>query len=90
LFGGSVQLQVNCTDAEAEKLARELPSSASKDYGQPFADIFKSVNMDFYKIDPMLFSPAKVVVTNVNTGNSFTGGKLDEVLLNQSFDNSAK
>ncbi len=90
LFGGSVQLQVNCTDAEAEKLARELPSSASKDYGQPFADIFKSVNMDFYKIDPMLFSPAKVIVTNVNTGNNFTGGKLDEVLLNQSFDNSAK
>jgi methenyltetrahydromethanopterin cyclohydrolase len=90
LFGGLVQLQVKCTDVEAEKLARELPSSASKDYGRPFADIFKSVNMDFYKIDPMLFSPAKVVITNVNTGNSFTGGRLDEVLLNQSFDNSVK
>jgi methenyltetrahydromethanopterin cyclohydrolase len=87
LFGGLVQLQVNCSDAEAEKLARELPSSASKDYGRPFADIFKSVNMDFYKIDPMLFSPAKVIVTNINTGNSFTGGALDEALLNQSFSN---
>ncbi|HOY69403.1 MAG TPA: methenyltetrahydromethanopterin cyclohydrolase [Methylotenera sp.] len=85
LFGGNVQLEVKCSDAEAEKLARELPSSASKDYGRPFAEIFKSVNMDFYQIDPMLFSPAKVLITNVETDKKFTAGKLDEALLNQSF-----
>lgn len=85
LFGGFVQLQVKGSDAEAEKLANELPSGASKDYGRPFAEIFKSVNMDFYKIDPMLFSPAKVLVTNLVTGNQYTGGRLDEGLLNQSF-----
>lgn len=85
LFGGFVQLQVKCTDAEAEKLARELPSKSSKDYGKPFAEIFKAVNMDFYKIDPLLFSPAKVRITNVNTGNSFESGELNEALLNQSF-----
>jgi methenyltetrahydromethanopterin cyclohydrolase len=87
LFGGFVQLQVKCTDAEAEKLARELPSNSSKDYGKPFSEIFKSVNMDFYKIDPLLFSPAKVRIINLNTGNSFEGGGLNEVLLNQSFGN---
>ena len=85
LFGGEVQLSVNCSDSEAEQLARTLPSSASNDYGKPFAEIFKAVNMDFYQIDPLLFSPAKVTITNVNTGNSFVGGALDEVLLNQSF-----
>ena len=87
LFGGYVQLQVKCNDAEAEKLANELPSSASKDYGKPFAEIFKSVNMDFYKIDPLLFSPAKVQITNIVTGNVFIGGALDEMLLNTSFTN---
>lgn len=87
LFGGFVQLNVKCSDAEAEKLARELPSSASKDYGRPFAEIFKSVNMDFYQIDPMLFSPAKVLITNIETGKQFTGGRLDEELLNKSFTN---
>ena len=85
LFGGEVTLTVDCTDIEAEKLARELPSSASKDYGRPFADIFKSVNMDFYQIDPLLFSPAKVTIINLNTGNNFMAGALDEALLSKSF-----
>ena len=85
LFGGEVTLTVDCTDIEAEKLARELPSSASKDYGRPFADIFKSVNMDFYQIDPLLFSPAKVTVINLNTGNNFMAGALDKALLSKSF-----
>ena len=86
LFGGFVQLNVKCSDAEAEKLARELPSNSSKDYGKPFAEIFKAVNMDFYQIDPLLFSPAMVNITNLETGNSFVGGELNEVLLNQSFE----
>ena len=85
LFGGLVQLNVQCSDADAEKLAHELPSNSSKDYGKPFAEIFKAVNMDFYQIDPMLFSPAMVNITNLETGNSFVGGELNEALLNQSF-----
>jgi methenyltetrahydromethanopterin cyclohydrolase len=41
--------------------------------------------MDFYKIDPMLFSPAAVTVTAIESGNTFTGGKLDAALIDQSF-----
>ena len=85
LFGGEVSLTVNCSDIEAEQLACHLPSSASKDYGRPFADIFKSVNMDFYQIDPLLFSPAKVNVINFSSGNVFTAGELNEALLYKSF-----
>lgn len=85
LFGGHAHIFVKGSDEAAAKLAQELPSSASRDYGRPFAEVFKSVSMDFYKIDPMLFSPAAVTVTALESGNSFTGGKLDEALLNQSF-----
>lgn len=85
LFGGFVQLFVNTDDAAAEQLATQLPSSASKDYGRPFAEVFKAVNMDFYQIDPMLFSPAKVSVTNLKSGRTFFAGQFNEVLLNQSF-----
>ena len=85
LFGGHAHVFVTGSDEAAEKLAKELPSSASRDYGRPFAEVFKSVNMDFYKIDPMLFSPAAVTVTAVDSGNSFTGGKLNADLLDQSF-----
>lgn len=85
LFGGEVHLFVNAENDEAEQLANNLPSSASKDYGKPFADIFKDTGYDFYKIDPMLFSPASVIVTSLKSGKSFHAGKLDEALLDQSF-----
>lgn len=85
LFGGYVNLQVKGDDAAAAELALNLPSSASKDYGKTFAEVFKFYSMDFYKIDPMLFSPAKVTVTNVDTGNIFEGGQLNADLINLSF-----
>ena len=85
LLGGIVQLFVQCSDEAAKQLSLDLPSCASKDYGKPFADIFKAVNMDFYQIDPLLFSPAKVTITNLSSGNSFFAGAFNEALLNQSF-----
>jgi len=81
LYGGQVRLTVSCEDAEAERLARMLPSSNSRDYGRSFADIFREVEYDFYKIDPGLFAPAEVWVSNIATGRSWRGGKLDMALL---------
>jgi methenyltetrahydromethanopterin cyclohydrolase len=85
LFAGQVHLFVKGSDEEAEKLAKALPSSTSKDYGKPFADIFKAYEYDFFKIDAMLFSPASVIVTAVESGKSFRAGKLDNALLDLSF-----
>ena len=85
LFGGHVHLQVIGSDDVAADLAKNLPSCASKDYGKPFAEIFKSYNMDFYLIDPLLFSPAKVTVTNLDTGHVFEGGQLNAELIAMSF-----
>ncbi len=85
LFAGQVHLFVKGSDEAAEKLAKELPSSTSKDYGKPFADIFKAYEYDFFKVDAMLFSPASVIVTAVESGKSFRAGKLDNALLDQSF-----
>jgi methenyltetrahydromethanopterin cyclohydrolase len=70
---------------EARALADKLPSRASRDYGRPFAEIFKAVSGDFYAIDPMLFSPAKVIVTALETGESFQSGDIDLDLLDASF-----
>lgn len=85
LYGGHAHVFVRGADDAAAKLAQELPSSASRDYGRPFAEVFKSVNMDFYKIDPMLFSPAAVTVTALDSGKSFFGGRLNPELIDQSF-----
>jgi len=85
LFAGQVHIFVKGSDEDAEKLATALPSSTSKDYGKPFAQVFKDAKYDFFKIDGMLFSPASVIVTAVESGKSFRAGKLDNDLLNQSF-----
>ncbi|WP_150049759.1 MULTISPECIES: methenyltetrahydromethanopterin cyclohydrolase [Methylomonas] len=85
LFAGQVHLFVKGSDDAAEKLAHALPSSTSKDYGKPFADIFKAYEYDFFKVDAMLFSPASVIVTAVESGKSFRAGTLDNALLDQSF-----
>lgn len=85
LFGGTVHLFVKGGNEGAKSLASLLPSSTSRDYGKPFAEVFKEYKYDFFKIDAMLFSPARVIVTNVETGNSFHAGALDEELLDKSF-----
>ncbi|MDH3637158.1 MAG: methenyltetrahydromethanopterin cyclohydrolase [Gammaproteobacteria bacterium] len=85
LFAGTVQLFVRGDDEAACSLAESLPSSASRDYGRPFAEVFKSYDYDFFEIDPMLFSPARVLVTNLDSGSTFRAGRIDTELLNKSF-----
>jgi methenyltetrahydromethanopterin cyclohydrolase len=85
LYGGTVHLFVDATDEEAQDLADKMPSNTSSDYGRPFGEIFKSYEYDFFKIDPMLFSPAKVIVTSTKSGKSFTAGELNAELLTLSF-----
>ncbi|NNM01272.1 MAG: methenyltetrahydromethanopterin cyclohydrolase, partial [Gammaproteobacteria bacterium] len=85
LFGGQVHLFVAGDEAAAADLARQLPSATSDDFGRPFAEVFKATGYDFYKIDPMLFSPARVAVTALETGRTFHAGELREDLLDTSF-----
>ncbi len=85
LFGGRVHLYVDCEDAAAEELATGLPSSSSRDFGKPFGTIFKDCGYDFYKIDPMLFSPAVCAVTSIRSGRTFHAGEFREDLLDESF-----
>lgn len=87
LYGGEVTLWVNGDDDSLRELGPQIPSSASPDHGRPFADIFEHYGRDFYKIDPMLFSPAVVNLVNVDTGNSLRYGELTPQVLHQSFSN---
>jgi methenyltetrahydromethanopterin cyclohydrolase len=84
IYGGLVQLFVRGTAKDAKALAEKLPSRASRDYGQPFAKIFKQFKGDFYAIDPLLFSPAEVIVTAIETGGTFRAGGRDTKMLERS------
>jgi methenyltetrahydromethanopterin cyclohydrolase len=85
IFAGQVQLYVTGTADEARALAQKLPSNASRDYGRPFSEIFRRAKGDFYAIDPMLFSPAKIIVVALETGETFQSGEIAPELLDASF-----
>jgi len=85
IYGGRIHLFVKGPDSDAQRLAENLPASNSDAYGKPFAEIFADVKGDFYKIDPMLFSPAQVMVSNVETGNTFRAGELAPGVVDASF-----
>ena len=85
IYGGRAQLYVTGPAADAKALAEALPSRESRDFGAPFSEIFKRFKGDFYAVDPMLFSPAEVIVTAIDSGQSFRGGALHHELLDASF-----
>ena len=72
LYGAHARYTVRAEDDELASLAERLPSSSSADYGTPFYDIFKRYDNDFYKIDPLLFSPAEVWLTSVSSGRTYS------------------
>jgi len=81
LYGGQARYTVRAGDAELADLAEKLPASASRDYGTPFYDIFQRYQGDFYKIDPLLFSPAEVWLTSTESGRTFHAGRLNPEVL---------
>jgi methenyltetrahydromethanopterin cyclohydrolase len=85
LYSGSSRYTVRAADAELEQLAAQLPASSSRDYGTPFYQIFKRYDNDFYKIDPLLFSPAEVTLTSVESGRTFSAGRMNLDVIRASF-----
>jgi methenyltetrahydromethanopterin cyclohydrolase len=85
LYGARVILSVTGDDASLEAVGPQVPSSASRDHGDPFATIFARYNHDFYAVDPHLFSPAEVVFQNIETGRSHAFGRLEPGVLERSF-----
>ncbi len=84
LYAGQAHYTVRASDTELADLAAKLPASASKDYGTPFYEIFERYDKDFYKIDPLLFSPAEVWLTSVTSGKTYHAGRVNTEVLKRS------
>jgi methenyltetrahydromethanopterin cyclohydrolase len=85
LYGGQVVLWVKGDDEQLAEIGPKVPSSASPDHGAPFAEIFERYKRDFYRIDPLLFSPAVIVLQNLRTGKSHVFGRIEREILRRSF-----
>jgi len=81
IYYGSVYITVDGYDEVFSK----VPSINSKDYGKPFAKIFKDAGYDFFKIDEFLFAPANIVVNDKKTGEVYHFGRLNQDIILNSF-----
>ncbi|HEY1381512.1 MAG TPA: methenyltetrahydromethanopterin cyclohydrolase [Gemmataceae bacterium] len=86
LYGGRVHLWVRADDDRLAAVGPQVPASASRDHGVPFAELFARYGHDFYKIDPHLFAPAEVVFHNLTSGRTFAFGQAAPEVLRRSFE----
>lgn len=84
LFGAEVVLWIDYFET-LDLVMDKLPSRSSKAFGRPFIEVFEEYDRDFYKVDKMLFSPAKVTAICTATGRIATAGRLRPDLLSKSF-----
>jgi methenyltetrahydromethanopterin cyclohydrolase len=77
LYGGRVWLTVHTDDAQVEAVLDKLPSSASRDYGTSFYELFERYDHDFYKMDRSLFSVAEINLNNLQSGRTFRAGQVN-------------
>jgi methenyltetrahydromethanopterin cyclohydrolase len=85
LYGGTFYCALRHKDDEKLKaIVRNATSKASKRYGQLFREIFRQADYDFYKIDPCLFAPAALTVSNLETGTVHRAGKVNFEVLKRS------
>ena len=77
LYGGRVHLDVRGRRRGAARLASELPSLNSRDYGAPFAASSRTAGYDFYKIDPRCSRRPRCGSATSTAGDTWHGGRLD-------------
>lgn len=85
LYGGRVTLWARASDELLAAIGPRVPSSSSRDFGEPFGRIFERYGRDFYKVDPALFSPAEVTFQNLESGRTHRFGGVAPAVLSSSF-----
>ena len=80
-YGGQVHLVV---EEEFDRFD-EVPSTATDEYGTPFAEIFEGHDWEFYDVPETVFAPAQVTIDVVG-GETHVLGERNVDLLADSFD----
>jgi len=86
IYGGETYYTLKYENLEElQRYLKEMPSSASRDWGAPFYKTFKAAGFDFFKVDHNVFAPAKVAMNETESRRTFVSGKLSPQVLAESF-----
>ncbi len=78
IYGGIVEIKVNDWD---ENLTEKAVSLSSRVYGKTFKSLFQEARGDFYRIDPEIFAPAELTVTDVAGNREYHTGRVNDEIL---------
>lgn len=86
IYGSEVEFLVDSTDEEIEEVIDQLTSKHSSPYyGRLFEDVFVEADCDFFNVHHDFHSIAKIQITNINTGKTYSSGEIAYELLKKSF-----
>jgi methenyltetrahydromethanopterin cyclohydrolase len=83
-YGGKTFYHVRVDSDDLQEVVERVPACTLNNYAQPFFDLFKSVNFEFYKLDPLLFGPAEVTFNHIESGKIYHAGALNNGSLRKS------
>ena len=87
IYGGATMLYADCEDEAIEAVIGRLcfDVHAGQLWGLPFARIFERFGRDWFRVPPLVDSPAKVLINNLRSGRTFRGGQINYDVLRRSF-----
>ncbi|MHA1238794.1 MAG: methenyltetrahydromethanopterin cyclohydrolase [Candidatus Odinarchaeia archaeon] len=77
IFAGKTFLYTRDEKKELEKMLKKLYKRKSEYANKSFKNIMEEFNGKLQDVDPAFFLPAEVLVNDVNSGQVYTGGKVD-------------
>jgi methenyltetrahydromethanopterin cyclohydrolase len=80
-YGGRTFYHVRTDSDDLQEIVERVAVSTSSHYRQPFYDLFKNVNFDFYKLDPLIFGPAEITFNHIESGKIYHAGALNQEAL---------
>jgi methenyltetrahydromethanopterin cyclohydrolase len=80
-YYGMANLYVKARDDKC----KDATSLSSKSYGKSFNLLLKESQGDYSKVDPTMFAPAKLMVNGMQDGSLETYGKLNALMLIESY-----
>jgi methenyltetrahydromethanopterin cyclohydrolase len=83
-YGGRTFYHVRADSDDLHEIAESVPACTSIHYAQPFYDLFKSSNFEFYKLNPLIFGPAEITFNHIETGKIYHAGALNYEILRNS------
>jgi len=85
VYGGSVYLIVRSDESDdIASLTGKAPFSATSYSESSFYDLFRAVDFDFQKMNPNVFSPAELTISDIETGEYYKAGALNPDMLRAS------